>query len=93
MSWWLSLPGTRGSRIPEADYDHLYAIASGITLPLWGRPPLPHQMQYLHDNNLRQPGEIHAAFAALPHPHAPSVSVGDFPDYAHAYKTYQDHAK
>ena len=92
MSWWLGLPGKRGVEIPEEEYDKVYPVAAGITLPLWGRPPHPRQMQYLHDQGITEPADIHAAFSSLPHPQAPNVTVGEYPAYAEAFQTYEAHS-
>lgn len=91
MAWYLSVPGKRGVDIPADRYDKIAPVANGITLPLWGRPASPQQLQYLHDNDLTEPSQIHAAFGALPHPNAPSISVSDYPAYTAALKTYEDH--
>lgn len=91
--WFQELPGKRGVDVPEHEYDRIFAVASGITLPLWGRPPSPQQMQHLWDNKITDPSAIHAAFGALPHPHAPNVSVSDFPAYAQAFKAHEEHSK
>lgn len=93
MAWALRLPGQRGVHIPEDVYDRMYAIGNGVTLPIWGRPILPHQMQWLYDRGLTQPAQIHAAFSQLPHPHAPNVSVGDYPHYANAMHVFEQHSK
>lgn len=87
----LSLPGKRGLDIPEHEYDASYAVASGITQPLWGRAPTPHQMQALHDMGAVTPQAIHDAFAALPHPHAPSLTVGEYGAWKDAHKAYTQH--
>ena len=73
MAWYLGLPGKRGIDIPEHIYDRIAPVANGITLPLWGRPASPEQLQWLHDNEVTEPEDIHKAFNGLPHPHAPSV--------------------
>jgi hypothetical protein len=83
------LPGKRGVDIPADDYDRMYQVANGITLPVWGRPVSPHQLQWLYDQGATTPEAIHAAFNAQPHPHAPNVTVGEFPEYARAYQTHQ----
>jgi hypothetical protein len=88
--WYRGLPGARG-QIPPDVYDTIYSVGNGITLPLWGRPILPHQIDALHKMGADTPAAIHAAFNSMPHPHAPGVSIGEFQDYAHALKTYQDH--
>jgi hypothetical protein len=92
MSWWLKLPGKRGVDIPEGEYDKVYPVAAGITLGVWGRQPHPRQMQWLHDQGITEPADVHAAFAGLPHPGAPNVTVGEYPQYAKAYQTYQEHS-
>lgn len=91
MAWYLGLPGKRGIDIPEHIYDRIAPVANGITLPLWGRPAAPEQLQWLHDNEVTEPEDIHKAFNGLPHPHAPSVTVGEFPSYAHAMQTFEEH--
>lgn len=91
MAWYLGLPGKRGIDIPEHIYDRIAPVANGITLPLWGRPAAPEQLQWLHDNEITEPEDIHKAFNGLPHPHAPSVSVGEFPSYAHAMSVFEEH--
>jgi hypothetical protein len=90
MAWALKLPGQRGVSVPEAVYDRIYSVGNGITMPLWGRPILPEQIQYLHENGLTEPSQIHQAFNDLPHPHAPNVKVGEYQDYVHAFKAHED---
>lgn len=92
-AWYLKLPGKRGIDIPADVYDKMKPVADGITMPLWGRSTLPHQMQWLYDQGKTQPYQIHAAFNELPHPHAPNVKVGEYPDYVSAMQTYQEHSK
>lgn len=84
-----SLPGQRGKHIPAPTYDKILAVASGITYPLWGRPPTPEMMQHMYDNGLHEPAQIHAFFDEFDHPNAPGVKVGEYQDYAHAYETYE----
>jgi hypothetical protein len=87
-------PGKRGIDIPEDRYDHLFSIASGITQPLWGMFPTPHQMQHLHDNELDTAEKQHKGlFGLLPHPHAPSLSVGEYESWKGAHKAVQMHGK
>ena len=92
-AWFQQLPGKRGADIEPELYDRIYRVASGITLPLWGRPPSPQQMQWLHDQGAHEPAAIHAAFNDLPHPMAPNVTVGQFPAYAQAFKAHEQHSK
>ncbi len=84
-------PGKRGLDIPEETYDRIFDVASGITMPVWGRPPTPEQMQWLHDSGAHTPDKIHAAFSALPHPHAPTVRLGEYQSFQHALETYHEH--
>lgn len=92
-AWYQQLPGKRGVDIPAEEFDKIHAVASGITLPLWGRQPHPAQLQYLWDNKLTEPAQIHAAYNELSHPHAPNLKVGEFAAYAQAYKAHQEHSK
>jgi len=92
MEWWLRLPAKRGIDIPAERFDKIQQIANGVTLPIWGRPALPDQLQFLHDNDLTEPGQIHDAFSQLPHPHAPNVTVAQYPDYVAALKEHDDHS-
>ncbi len=91
--WFDALPGQRGRDVPEDAYERIKSAADGITLPLWGRPAHPRQLQHLWDNRIIEPAAIHAEFAKLPHPGAHNVSVGDYPNYAHAMKVYEEHSK
>ena len=91
QAWLDALPGARGRDIPEDVYDQMYATANGITLPVWGRPVTPEQMQAMYDQELTTPAAIHQAFNSLPHPHAPNVTVGEYHDYEQALQTYQKH--
>lgn len=90
-SWLDSLPGRRGVDIPEDEYDTIYHVGNGITLPMWGRPILPHQIAALHEMGATTPQAIHQALGALPHPNAPNVSVNDYPAYVQAYQTWSEH--
>jgi hypothetical protein len=92
-AWYLKLPAKRGIDIPARVYDQMKPVADGITMPMWGRPALPHQMAWLYEHGHTQPYQIHAAFSALPHPHAPNVKVGEYPDYVHALSTYKEHSQ
>lgn len=91
MGWLLQQPGLRGVGVPADAYDKIVPVANGITLPLWGRPASLEQIQWLHDNGVHEPEDIHKAYNGLPHPHAPSVSVGEFPTYAHAMSVFEEH--
>lgn len=83
----------RGKDIPADLYDRLLAAASGVTLPIWGRYPTPEQLQWLHDNGHHDPIQIEQAFNALPHPHAPGMTIGEYRDWSHAHQTYEEHRK
>lgn len=85
------LPGKRGKDIPEELYDRIFSAASGITQQIWGRPPTPHQMQYLFDNGHHTPDKVKDAYGSLPHPHADGLTVGEYPQYLDAYEHYKKH--
>lgn len=87
----MGLPGKRGIDIPEDTFDKIHAVASGITQPLWGRPPTPHQMQHLYDNGAHDPQAIHDAFAGLDHPHAPNIKVGEYEQWKAAHQAFTTH--
>lgn len=87
----LKIPGLRGRDIPEDKYDQIRDVADGITMPLWGRPATPHQMQHLYDTGAHDPASIHVAFGNLDHPHAPGVKVGEYSLYSKALQTYHQH--
>lgn len=87
----LAIPGMRGRDIPEEKYDQIRDVADGITMPLWGRPATPHQMQHLYDTGAHDPASIHAAFDNLNHPHSPGLKVGEFQTYSKALSTYKQH--
>lgn len=96
----LSLPGKRayaGQRgkgwIPAHIYDRIYPVANGITQQIWGDHPTPEQMQALFDAGYHTPDKIHEAYNALPHPHAPNVTVGQYPAYANAVRVYEEHRR
>jgi hypothetical protein len=86
-AWYLKLP-IHG--IPPERLHAIQTVANGITMPLWGRPALPEQIAYLHQNDLVHPQQIHQAFGDLPHPHAPNVKVSQYQDYVHAYKAHEE---
>lgn len=90
--WLDSQPGHRGRDIPEHLFDQIFPVANGITQQIWGREPTFQQMQQLHDMGAHEPQAIHAAFEALPHPHAPTLKVGEYGTYAHAFETFQEHS-
>ena len=87
----LSLPGKRGLDIPEDTFDKIHQVASGITQPLWGRPPTPHQIQHLYDTGAHSPEAIHDAFAKLPHPGAPNIQVGEYDQWKAAHQAFKQH--
>jgi hypothetical protein len=87
----LSLPGKRGLDIPEDTFDKIHQVASGITQPLWGRPPTPQQMQHLFDTGAHDPQAIHDAFAGLDHPHAAGLKVGEYEQWKGAHQAFKAH--
>ena len=89
--WADKLPGQRGRDIPPDVYDTIYHTANGITMNVWGRPVLPHQIAWLYEQGAHTPQAIHQALGAQQHPHAPGVSVGDYPKYVSALKAYTAH--
>lgn len=89
--WAESLPGQRGRDVPPDVYDTIYHVGNGITMSVWGRPILPQQIAWLHEQGATTPQAIHQALGAQPHPHAPTVSVADYGHYATALKTYREH--
>ena len=90
MAWYLSQPKP-GVEIPADKWEKIVPVANSITMPLWGRPAHPEQLQWLADHDMTEPAEIHQAFGQLPHPHAPSISVADYPAYTSALKTFEQH--
>lgn len=88
--WFDALPGKRGE-IPPDVYDTIYSVGNGITLPMWGRPILPHQIDALYKAGATTPQAIHQALGSLPHPNASNVSVSDYPSYVQAFQTWQEH--
>jgi hypothetical protein len=87
----MKIKGLRGRDIPEATYDKIRDVADGITMPLWGRPATPYQMQHLYDTGAHDPASIHQAFDNLDHPHAPGLKVGEYAQYGKALSTYKQH--
>lgn len=87
MSW----PGKRGIDIPEEVFDRIHPVATGITMKVWGRYPTPHQLQYLHDNQLHHPDDIHRVYDQMPHPHADGMTVGEFQHWSKAYSTFNQY--
>lgn len=87
-----SLPGKRGIDIPETDYDRIHEAASGITQSVWGRYPTPEMMQHMYDNGIHHPESIKAWFGKMPHPHAPSVTVDEYPAWSQAYEVHRQHS-
>ena len=86
-----AIPGLRGRDIPEILYDHIRSVGDGITVPVWGRPVTPQQMQHLHDNGIHDPAAIHAEFAQQQHPYAPDLTLGEYQQHASALKTFKQH--
>lgn len=79
--------------VPPEIHAKIRSAANAITLPLWGREIEPQQIADLHAAGMTDPTQIHAAFSALPHPHAPNVTVGEYPAYVQAHKTFMEHSK
>jgi hypothetical protein len=88
MQWYLQQPKP-GVEIPMEKWNAIVPVANGISLPLWGRPAHPAQIQWLADNDMTEPQQIHQAFGSLPHPNAPSVSVSEYPQYQHAMDIFE----
>ena len=86
-----AMPGKRGVNIPADMWDQIHASASGITKQVWGSAPSPEQMQRLYDDGHHEPDAIKEVFNGLPHPHAPSLTVGEYPQFSQALQLYQDH--
>lgn len=87
----MQLPGKRGHDIPEDVHDTITSVGNGIARPMWGRDLDPFQIQALYDAGAHTPEQIHDMLGAMPHPHAPNVSVNDYPRYANAHKVWKDH--
>jgi hypothetical protein len=85
------IPGKRGRDIPENLHEQIKNIADGITMPLWGRPATPFQLDHLHKAGAHDPASIHAAFSNLQHPHAPGLTVGDYQIYSKALSVHKQH--
>jgi hypothetical protein len=90
MAWYLQQPKP-GAGVDAQAWEKIAPVANSITLPLWGRPAHPEQIRWLADHDMTEPSQIHGAFGQLPHPHAPSISVADYPKYTHAMQVYEDH--
>jgi hypothetical protein len=88
--WYLAQPH---HGIPTDDFNTIKSVGDGVTLPIWGRGLLPHQIRWLYDKGITQPAAIHDAITKLPHPNAPNVTVGEYPDYVAAQKEYEEHSK
>lgn len=87
MGW----PGKRGVDIPEHIFDQIHPVAHGLARQVWGTAASPHQLQWLYDNGHHQPEAVQGAFGALPHPHAPSVTVAEYGKYSKAKELYDEH--
>ena len=86
-----ALPGKRGLDIPEQTYDRILDVAMGITQPMFGKPPTPHQLQHLYDVGAHTPEAIHAEYGNMAHPHAPNLKVSEYQQYAHALGVFKSH--
>lgn len=86
-----SLPGKRGVDIPAEVYDRIYPVARGITEQIWGRPPTPHQLQWLYDEGYTHPEAIREAYGRLPHPHAEGLTVAEYQRYLEAFEVWKTH--
>lgn len=81
----------RGRDIPAPLYDGIFHVASGITQTMWGQPPTPEQMQFMHDQGIHEPAQVKAHYDTYPHPSAPHMNVGQYEAYKRAYEVYRDH--
>src|SRR4029077_19137082 len=88
----MKVPGLRGRDVPEDVYDRIRPVADGITMPLWGRPATPYQIQHLYATGAHDPASIHAAFDDLNHPHAPGLKVGEYQIYSKALGVHKQHS-
>lgn len=79
--------------IPPEEHQKIRAVADSISYPVWGRGAQPDQIAALHAQGLMEPQQIHQAFADLPHPHAPNLTLGEWPQYVSAFNVFKDHAK
>lgn len=91
QQWADALPGRRGTDIPAETYDTIYHVGNGVTMSVWGRPILPQHIAWLYAQGATTPQAIHQALGQQPHPHAPTVTVGEYPQYAKALQTYRKH--
>ena len=89
--WAQALPGARGRDIPPHIYDTIYSVGNGVTMSVWGRPILPQQIDWLYRTGAHTPQQIHEALGKQQHPHAPAVTVAEYPHYAKALQTYRKH--
>lgn len=89
MSW----PGKRGIDIPENVFDRIQPVAQGISKQIWGSNVQPEHLQYLYDNGYHTPEAIQSQYDPLPHPHAPSVTVGEYQQYSKATELFNKHQK
>lgn len=88
-----SLPGKRGIDIPADIFDKIHPVANGITQKVWGSAPTPHQLQHLYETGAHEPQAIQDSYNNLPHPLAPSVSVGEYQQYSKALELYNKYQK
>lgn len=89
-----SLPGRRQSRggdIPDDVWERLHAAANGITQQVWGRWPWPQHLQDMYEAGITEPQQVHDFYGAFAHPHAPGLTVAEYPRYAQAHQVFQRH--
>lgn len=84
----MGFPGKRDIDIPADTYDRMFSAANGLTQQVWGRSPEPEHMQWLYDNGHTEPDQVKQAFGAMPHPHAPSVTVANYEQYSAAKQMF-----
>lgn len=89
--WGSTQPGKRGVDIPAEIFDRIAPAAHGAMLPLYGRPATPEQLQWFHDQGITEPADVHDAVSRMQHPHAPDLTVGEFPRYQQAFDTFRAH--
>jgi len=86
----MSLPGKRGIDIPEEIFDKIQPVAQGMAMQVWGRPIEPQQLQDLYVGGHHQPEQVKQVLGGLPHPHAPSVSVGEYQKFSAAKQMFDE---
>jgi hypothetical protein len=89
-----SLPSrkqSRGGSIPDDVHERLFATANGITQQTWGRWPWPWHVQEMFDQGLTEPQQVHDYYGNFAHPHAPGLTLAEYPRYAKAHQTFVQH--